>query len=123
MDSNTLIIILSTGFIILIVFVCVALAAMIKIMLDIKKITEIARRESEEISELVDLVGLGLKSFFTNSFIMDKIIPAILGAITVGMGAKAAAEGSKYGSPKRKTKKKGRSYVIDGDDIFVREEV
>ena len=121
MNSDTLIIILSTGFIILIIFVCVALGTMIKIMMDVKKITDIARREAEEIGEVMDAVGDKMKNFFTNSFVMDKIIPAILGAITVGVGAKGAMDGFNKTKTKVKRKKKGRRY--GRQNIFVEEEI
>jgi len=89
MDSNeVLILILSIGFIILIVFVCVAIGTMIKIMLDLKKISEIAKKEMESVSETMEAIESRIKSFLTNSMVLDKVVPAILGAITVGMGTK-----------------------------------
>ncbi|HRY60223.1 MAG TPA: hypothetical protein P5096_02500 [Patescibacteria group bacterium] len=128
MENNTdvLIVILSTGFVILIIFVCVALGAMIKIMLDIKKITEIAKKEADAISQVVDVVGNKAKSFVTNSFIIDKIVPAIMGIIAAGMSAKAGSDFYKKtnkqesnGSRKqesKKTKKQGKRSDIFSDD-------
>ena len=116
-NTNLLIIILSTGFIILIIFVCVALGAMIKIMLDIKKITELAKKEAEAISQVVDAVGNKAKNFVTNSFVIDKVIPAIMGMVAAGMSAKAGSDFYKKRSGKAKSKgKKGKRSDIFSDD-------
>jgi len=124
MNSDTLIIILSAGFIILIAFVCVALGTMIKIMLDIKKITDIARHEAEEIGEVMDAIGDKMKKYFTNSFIMDKIVPAILGAISVGASAKGFANSYNAKTKGKKTTTKGKKGKRYGNqDIFVEEEI
>jgi len=124
-NVDLLILILSIGFIILIVFICVALGAMIKIMLDVRKVTDLAKKQAENVASTMDSLGDRAKSFLTNSFIMDKIIPAVLGAITVGMAAKKTAD--KY---KSNTKEKKRPPTGDhpkGDKkragIFSEEEI
>lgn len=104
-NYDILLTILSIGFIILILFVCVALGAMIRIMIDIKKITELAKKQSEKVDEALDVVSEKAKSFFTNAVVLEKVIPSILGAISVGVGAKKVMD--HYDS---KTKvKKGKS--------------
>lgn len=122
MESNNtdlLILILSIGFIILIIFVCVAVGAMIKIMIDVKKITAIGRKEAESIAQTMDALGDKAKSFLTNSLVMDKVIPAILGAITMGVGAKKATERYREeGSGKSKKRgKKTRSGIFSEEEI------
>ena len=121
MQDNTdlLIIILSTGFIILILFVCVALGAMIKIMLDIKKITELAKKEAEAISQVVDTMGAKARSFVTNSFVIDKVIPAIMGMVAAGMTAKAYEnkKSRNQKNNKSKGKKSKRSDIFSDDEI------
>lgn len=128
MENNTdlLIIILSTGFIILIVFVCVALGAMIKIMLDIKKITELAKKEANAISQVVDAVGNKAKNFVTNSFVIDKVIPAIMGMAMAGMSAKMGSDFCKksqrdpFGKKSKsgaKNKRGRRSDIFSDDEV------
>ncbi|MDD5731739.1 MAG: hypothetical protein PHU42_02525 [Patescibacteria group bacterium] len=111
-NTDILILILSIGFIILIIFVCVAIGTMIKVMLDIKKITEIAKREAESVADKVDAIGDRAKNFFTNTMVIEKIIPSLLGAISFGLGAKktyeeykAKSEKTDKGSDKKKKKK------------------
>jgi len=112
-NTDILILILSIGFIILIIFVCVAVGTMIKIMLDVKKITEIAKREAENVADKVDAIGDKAKNFFTNAMVIEKVIPALLGAISFGIGAKktyeeykAKSENNKGGDKKKKRKNK-----------------
>jgi len=118
-NTDVLITILSIGFVILIIFVCVALGAMIKIMLDLRRITEMAKREIESISEVFDVMGDKAKSFLTNSLVLEKIVPAILGAITIGASAKKAMEHyeQKTGG---KAQKKGKKMK---NNIFAEEEI
>ena len=120
-NADLLIIILSVGFIILIIFVCVAIGAMIKILIDVKKITAVGRREAESIAQTMDAIGNKAKKYVTNSLIMDKVIPAIMGAISVSMGAKKMAEEyeCKTKSRTKNNKKKGRSR----SSIFSEDEV
>lgn len=115
---DLLLIILSTGFVILIIFVCVALGAMIKIMLDIKKITEIAKKESEKIDGIIDSIGNKAKSMLTNSLVLEKVLPSIIGAISVAFGAKNAMDhyDSKVNVSSKKSKKRGSR-------IFTKEEI
>ncbi|MFA7308654.1 MAG: hypothetical protein WC045_01105 [Patescibacteria group bacterium] len=93
MDSQTLLlIILSSGFVILIAFVCVALGTMIRIMVDIRKITTRVQKEVDMVGDVVDAIGEKTKSFFAHSLIIDKIVPAVLGIITASMASKAAGK-------------------------------
>ena len=116
-NVDLLILILSIGFIILIVFVCVALGAMIKIMLDVRKVTDIAKKQAENVASTMDSLGDRAKSFLTNSLIMDKIIPAVLGAITIGMGAKKAADNCRCNDEKKKRNGKKRSGIFSEEEI------
>lgn len=123
-NTDILILILSIGFIVLIVFVCVALGAMIKIMLDVKKITEIAKREAENVAEKVDAIGDKAKNFFTNAMVIEKVIPSLLGAISFGLGAKkvydenkAKSTPSKNESDKKKKSKKSKSSIFTEEEI------
>jgi hypothetical protein len=120
-NTDILILILSIGFIILIIFVCVAIGTMIKIMLDVKKITAIAKREAENVAQKVDVIGDRAKNFFTNAMVIEKIIPSLLGAISFGMGAKKSyeeyrAKAEKPGARKEKPKKRKNK-------IFSQEEI
>uniref|UniRef100_A0A7C4M071 Uncharacterized protein n=1 Tax=candidate division CPR3 bacterium TaxID=2268181 RepID=A0A7C4M071_UNCC3 len=128
-NINLLITILSVGFVILIIFVCVAIGAIIRIMLDVKKITEIGKREAENIAKTMDKMGDKAKNFLVNSMVLEKIIPAILGAITVGMGAKKMADSYGFGcdcedSGTVRTKKaKDKKTSRRGSKIFVEDEI
>ena len=124
-NTDLLILILSIGFIVLILFVCVAIGAVIRIMFDVKKITAIGRKEAENIAQTMDLLGDKAKSFLTNSLVLDKVIPAILGAITVGLGAKKASEMYDDCGFSNDKKKKGRSSKRkrQKNGIFVEDEI
>jgi hypothetical protein len=122
-NTDILILILSIGFIILIIFVCVAIGTMIKIMLDVKKITEIAKREAENVADKVDAIGDKAKSFFTNAMVVEKIIPSLLGAISFGLGAKKTYEEYKANSTPRKSDDKKKKGKKSKNSIFVEEEI
>ena len=119
-NTDVLILMLSIGFIILIIFVCVAIGTMIKIMLDVKKITEIAKREAENVAEKVDAIGDKAKNFFTNAMVVEKIIPSLLGAISFGLGAKKTYEEYKSKGSQDKNSKKGKKRK---NSVFVEEEI
>jgi len=122
-NTDILILILSIGFIILIIFVCVALGAMIKIMLDVKKITEIAKREAENVAEKVDAIGDRAKNFFTNTMVIEKVIPSLLGAISFGLGAKKTYDEYKAKSSPSKSDTKGKKGKKSRNSIFTEEEI
>ena len=63
---------------------------MIRIMTDVQKITHVVRRETENIGSLVDTVTSKTKSFLVHSLVADKIVPAVLGIISVAIGARKA---------------------------------
>jgi len=88
MNENVLILILSIGFIVLILFVLIAVGAMIKILLDVKSITGTVKKETENFGETFEAVSSKAKSFFTNSVVSEKVIPLILGAISAGVAYK-----------------------------------
>lgn len=120
-NTDILILILSIGFIILIIFVCVAIGTMIRIMLDVKKITEIAKREAGNVADKVDAIGDRAKNFFTNAMVIEKVIPSLLGAISFGLGAKKVYEGykeksEKTGKSNNKNKKK-KSRIFSEEEI------
>lgn len=118
-NADILILILSIGFIILMIFVCVAIGTMIKIMIDIKKITEIAKREVESMAGKVDAIGDKAKNFFTNALVIEKVIPSLLGAISFGLGAKKTYDEYKA----RTTSSKGKKSKKCKNGIFVEEEI
>lgn len=122
-NTDVLILILSIGFIILIIFVCVAIGAMIKIMLDVKKITEIAKREAESVANKVDAIGDKAKNFFTNAMVVEKIIPSLLGAISFGLGAKKTYEEYKEKSSSSKSDSKTKKTKKSKNSIFTEEEI
>lgn len=70
------------------IFVCVALLTIIKILIDVRRVTEIVRREAESIGSLVETVTTKTKSFLLHSLVADKIIPAVLGVMSVALGAR-----------------------------------
>lgn len=121
-NADTLVLILSIGFIVLIVFVCVALGSLIRIMVDIKRITEIAKKEAESVASKVDAIGDKAKNFFTNAVVVEKIIPALLGAISVGIGAKKTYDDYKAKSGKPDARKNTRGKRRKGS-IFTEEEI
>jgi hypothetical protein len=122
-NTDILILILSIGFIILIIFVCVAVGTMIKIMLDVKKITEIAKREAENVAQKVDVIGDRAKNFFTNAMVIEKIIPSLLGAISFGVGAKKTYDEYKAKASAGKNEKKNTKGKKRKNSIFSEEEI
>jgi len=119
MTQDILLIILSIGFVVLIIFICVAVGAMIKILIDVKQITSKVRKEAENISETMDIISDKAKSFFANSLVINKIIPALLGIISVGIGVKKAADKFKEEEEGKvfKKKKKTRARVYSEEEI------
>jgi len=122
-NADTLILILSIGFIILMVFVCVAIGTMIKIMMDVKKITAIAKKETENMAEKVDAIGDRAKNFFTNTLVIEKVIPSILGAISFGLGAKKTYEEYKSKSSSGKSNGQKKKSKKSKNSIFTEEEI
>ncbi len=92
MTQEILLVVLSIGFVVLVVFVCVAIGAMIKILVDVRKITEAIKKSTDSVSETVDAVSEKTKSFFANSLVIDKIIPALLGVVSMAVGAKKVSD-------------------------------
>ena len=122
-NTDVLILILSIGFIILIIFVCVAVGTMIKIMLDVKKITAIAKKEAESVADKVDAIGDRAKNFFTNAMVIEKIIPSLLGAISFGLGAKKSYDEYRAGASGEKSDKKNSKGKKRKNSIFTEEEI
>ncbi|MBI2448115.1 hypothetical protein HYV44_00945 [Candidatus Microgenomates bacterium] len=106
-NENILITVLTIGFVVLIAFVCVALGAMIKIMIDVRKITDRLQKDIGSVSDTITVVSDKTKSFFANSLVIDKIVPAILGVVSLGLGAKKINDEKK----KKKSSKKNFSNV------------
>lgn len=114
-SEDILIIMLSVGFIILIALFCVALGTAIKILVDMRKITDRINEMVDSAADTVGIVSSKAKSVFTNTLVMDKIIPAILGAITVGISVKKAKE-KVSAKPSRKGKKFSKVDVYEEDE-------
>lgn len=105
------------------VFVCVAIGTMIKIMMDVKKITAIAKKETENMAEKVDAIGDRAKNFFTNTLVIEKVIPSILGAISFGLGAKKTYEEYKSKSSSGKSNGQKKKSKKSKNSIFTEEEI
>ncbi len=115
-SEDILIIMLSVGFIILIALFSVALGAAIKILIDMRKITDKLNEMVDSAADAVGAVSSKAKSVFTNTLVMDKIIPAVLGAISVGIGIKKAKEASQNKAKKGRSKKFSKVDVYEEDE-------
>ena len=93
---------------------------MIKILLDVRKITDKVRKEADNIGGTMDVVTDKAKSFFTNSLVIDKVIPALLGIITAGVSFKKMNENMKEANDNNKENKKRKKSKAK---IFTEEEI
>ena len=126
-SSDILVIILSVGFVVLIVFVCITLGFIIRILLDVKGVTKIAKEKTEDISNTIDDVGAKTRSFFSSTLFLEKVVPAIMGAIGLvytmkkKKSSKNSSEDDECEEVPRKKKKSKKKKT--NSKIFVEEEI